>query len=162
VPFRRIVNASPLILLSRIGRLDLLRIGDVEVVVPDVVLAEIGAHGVDDPTLCAVREARWLTILPSPPIPPTILAAGLDAGESAVLALASAEPDAEAILDDLAARQLARALGIHHLGTIGLVLLAKGTGALPAARPVLKQLRAAGLYVTESLFAHALMRAGER
>ena len=40
---RRIVYASPLILLGKIGRLDLLRVGGSEVVVP-AVLEEVGGH----------------------------------------------------------------------------------------------------------------------
>ncbi len=38
---RRIVNASPLILLSKTGQLDLLRLGGAEVVTPDAVIMEI-------------------------------------------------------------------------------------------------------------------------
>jgi predicted nucleic acid-binding protein len=44
---RRIVDASPLILLGKIGRLDLLRVGGPEVVVPGAVLEEVGGHGPD-------------------------------------------------------------------------------------------------------------------
>jgi predicted nucleic acid-binding protein len=41
VPTKRIVNASPLILLTKIGRIELLDAEDVEVVVPAPVLQNV-------------------------------------------------------------------------------------------------------------------------
>ena len=45
---RRIVDASPLILLGKIARLEILRVGGPEVVVPGAVLEEVGGHEPDD------------------------------------------------------------------------------------------------------------------
>ncbi len=45
----RIVNASPLIFLTQAGLLDVLREPGLDVIVPDVVIAEIGARGPSDP-----------------------------------------------------------------------------------------------------------------
>jgi hypothetical protein len=58
------VNASPLILLAKAGPLDLLRLGGVDVVVPDAVVTEIGVKGRLDPTVEASQQAagggvRW-------------------------------------------------------------------------------------------------------
>ena len=100
---RRIVNASPLILLSKTGQLDLLRLGSADVVTPDAVIAEIGAKGSTDPTAVAVRQTRWLSVMPNPAIPEPVRASKLDAGESAVLALAHGAANCEVVLDDLAA-----------------------------------------------------------
>ncbi len=44
-PVRRVVDATPLKFLATIGRLDLLRAAVPEIIVPDVVLAEVGARG---------------------------------------------------------------------------------------------------------------------
>ena len=66
---RRIVNASPLILLSKTGQLDLLRLGGVDVVTPNAVIAEIGAKGGTDPTALAIRQTSWLSVVPNPAIP---------------------------------------------------------------------------------------------
>ena len=41
-PVRRILNASPLILLAKVGQLDLIRAGVPETLVPDMVLREVG------------------------------------------------------------------------------------------------------------------------
>ena len=102
--FRRIVNASPLILLSKVGCLDFLRIEADELVVPEQVIVEVRAHGLDDPTVRVVEGTEWLKIAPPLPIPDRVAAWNLGAGESAVLTLALSERACEVVLDDLAAR----------------------------------------------------------
>ena len=78
--------------LVRAGLVEMLRAGDHEVVVPEPVIAEVRGHGEDDPTVKAIREIDWLTVLPGPSVPREIAAWELGPGESAVLALAMAEP----------------------------------------------------------------------
>lgn len=160
-PVRRIVNASPLILLAKVGRLDLLRAGVPEVVVPDAVVREVGVRGPTDPVSLEVGRTAWLQIRPAPPTPPSVLAWGLGAGESSVLSVALTDSECEAILDDREARRCAQALGIGCRGTLGLVLLAKQLGLLPSARPVVDHLRRVGLYLTDDLADQALALVGE-
>src|SRR4051795_13104123 len=84
---RRVVNASPLIFLSKVGLLEVLRGEGVPVVVPDVVIAEVGALGPNDPSYQAVQAAGWVQVVPVP-APAAVLPTSLDAGEAAVLTLA--------------------------------------------------------------------------
>jgi hypothetical protein len=56
----RIVNASPLILLTKIGRIDLLDAEDVDVVVPMPVLQEVSNLDPADPAVRAIDDAGWL------------------------------------------------------------------------------------------------------
>ncbi|MBV8130877.1 MAG: hypothetical protein JO114_24765 [Planctomycetaceae bacterium] len=131
---RRIVDASPLILLGKIGRLDLLRVGGSEVVVPAVLLKRLAATNLDE----AAQEivlASWIRIAPSAPIPSSVQAWDLGAGETAVLALALDDRDCGVILDDSDAKRGAQTLGISARETLSLVLLAKQLGEVPAARP---------------------------
>jgi predicted nucleic acid-binding protein len=160
-PLRRIVNASPLILLAKAGQLDLLRAGAPEIIVPDAVLCEVSARGPADPVLLEVRRAAWLKLVPAPPTPPEVLVWDLGDGESSVLALAVNDPECEAILDDRDARRCAQTLGIGSRGTIGLIVLARQIGLIPSARPVLEQVRRAGLFVTDDLVRQALALVGE-
>jgi predicted nucleic acid-binding protein len=99
-----------LILLAKVGQLDLLHAGVPEIIVPDVVLREVGARGPADPVFQEVQRATWLKMVPAPPIPPRVLVWSLGAGESSVLAAALTDPDCEAILDDRHARRCAQAL----------------------------------------------------
>ena len=101
----RVVNASPLILLAKAGHLDLLRVGGFGVRVPDAVIAEIEAQGVEDPAAVAVRSTAWLQVVSTPVIPDRVASWSLGAGESGVLAVALETPDCEVILDDRAARR---------------------------------------------------------
>jgi predicted nucleic acid-binding protein len=161
VSARRIVNASPLILLSKAGRLELLRVGAGEVVVPDAVHDEIGAKGPDDPTVQAVAAAAWLTVVPAGVVPDAVAACRLDRGETSVLALAHGQTDCEVVLDDLAARRAAAALGITCVGTLGVVLLARHGGVIAAVRPVVEELQRVGLYLDDDFVAELLKRIGE-
>ncbi len=158
---RPAVNASPLIFLSRAGLLDLLQLLSTEVVVPEAVTSEIGRRGANDPTAQALANTSWLVVVPTPPVPAQIQAWGLGDGESSVLAWAHAHPGAEAIIDDLAARRCAAAFNLPVRGTLGLVLIAKQRRRIPAARPIMLQLRQGGTYLSDRVLNQALALVGE-
>jgi predicted nucleic acid-binding protein len=156
-----VVNASPLILLSRGKRLELLRHFADRILVPDAVATEIRAKGSEDVTSLALRNTPWIEIVPAKPVPQSILEWGLGNGESAVLAEACANPGMEAVLDDLPARKCAAVLGITVRGTLGIVLASKRLGLVPQARPILEDLLANGLYLSPTILQDALKRVGE-
>ncbi len=85
----RVVNASPLIVLSKLGRLDLLLEPrpDIEVVVPQAVLDEVMRGEPDDPAVSLVPEAvaDWMRVIPTPPVHASLRVGALDPGEIAVL-----------------------------------------------------------------------------
>lgn len=152
---RWVVNASPLIALGRIGRRDLLSDLAEEVVVPEEVVFEV-ERGNDDASM-SLRPAPFR--VEAGAVDPLVLSWGLGLGETAVLSMANS--GLVAILDDLAARRCASALGIPTRGTIGVVLLAKTRGLIPSAASVLTELRRAGLYLSPDLVAYALSLVGE-
>jgi predicted nucleic acid-binding protein len=156
-----VINASPLIFLSRGRCLNLLQLVADSILVPESVAGEIRAKGNRDPTAQALVSTPWLHTTDSVSTPPIIMSWGLGAGESSVLALAQAHPGMEAIIDDLAGRRCAALLGIPVRGTLGIVLTAKQRGVIPAARPVLEQLIASGLYLSRQVLNTALQRVDE-
>ena len=89
-----IVNATPLIALALVRRLDLLPQIFEEVIVPTIVYQEVTGRG-DRPGTQAITQANWLQIV-SPQTVPSIepLLLGLDAGEMDVLLLAREWHDA--------------------------------------------------------------------
>jgi predicted nucleic acid-binding protein len=90
-----------------------------------------------------------------------VSALGLGDGESGVLAHALANPGSGVIVDDQGARHAAAAMGLSLLGTLGVVVFAKTHGFIPAARPVVEQVRQNGMYLTDQLMNNALSQIGE-
>jgi uncharacterized protein len=87
--------------------------------------------------------------------------ASLGAGESESLSLAI-ELDADLILlDDKAARRLASSIGLPIIGTLGLLLRAKGAGLIPEIRPKLDSLRELPFHIAPRLYQAVLREAGE-
>lgn len=157
-----VVDASPLIFLSKVDLLDLLKLAGEEVIVPAAVDTEIRQSGTDEITVKAVEMTNWLRIVATPSIPEIISSFGnLGKGESSVLSWAYAHPGTEAILDDLTARRCAALIRVPVRGTLGLVLTAKQRGIIPAARPVIEQLCRSGMYLSESVVNQALTLVGE-
>ncbi len=158
---KAIINASPLIFLSRSHHLDLLQAFVKEVWVPEPVATEILHRGQQDITARAIEQTAWLITQPVASIPTIITEWRLGGGESSVLALASEHPGTEAIIDDLAGRKCAASLNIPVRGTLGIVLLAKKRGLIPKARPVIEGMMTAGLYLTRKVVDKTLKRVGE-
>jgi predicted nucleic acid-binding protein len=153
---RLVVNTSPLIHLAEAGLLRLLKEAAPIIWVPEPVAQEVRAYGSQDPTARALAANAWLEVRPVPPLSPQVLAWDLGPGESAVIELTRAFPNSVAVIDDLAGRRCAEALGLALRGTVGLVLAAKRAGRLPAARPVLEQLRDSGMYLSDAVLQRAL------
>jgi predicted nucleic acid-binding protein len=115
-----VVNASPLIFLSRAGKLFLLHELAERILVPSPVAEEIAARGTGDITVKAIQDAPWVEVVSPPPIPEEIASWGLGPGESSVLAVAIASLGTVAVLDDLNGRKCAECLEIPVRGTFGI------------------------------------------
>ena len=160
---RRVVNASPIIFLNQVGLLDELNEAGVTVLIPAPVLEELGGLGPDDPAAVAVRAAPWIGVVAPPPVPDSLRPFRLDRGEEAVLALAlmPSEGYTEVVIDDLAARRAAGALGLKVRGSLAFLLVAKAEGRIPAVRPLLEEMHSSGIRLSADLMRHVLELAGE-
>ncbi len=85
----------------------------------------------------------------------------LDDGEANVIALALELGDVLVILDDKKARRIARQMGLLVIGTVGILVRAKGKGVCAQVKPILDALDNAGFRMTKSLRHEALRLAGE-
>jgi hypothetical protein len=156
-----ISNTGPLIALADIGQLELLHHLFNNILIPPAVRAEV----VNEPALAAVQTAiaqGWIVEQrPSDTSAIRLLNETLDLGESEAIALAQQETPHWIVLDDLAARHVAEAMGLPVIGTLGVLLLAKEAGHLTEIKPMLDQLREHSLYLSETLYTSVLKSAGE-
>lgn len=147
-------NASPLIALTAIDRLDLLPalFGSVEI--PPAVVAEIA------PSVSVLRE--WLHVQPlTLPQPALVENSGLGGGEREALSLGHELHAKRVILDDRPARRLALALGLPVVGTLGVLLAAKRLGLLERIQPSLDALRDRRFFMAQRLYEEVLLLARE-
>jgi predicted nucleic acid-binding protein len=151
-----VVNASPLITLAKIGRLDLLHSADQNLLIQTAVAKEILAGPANDPAFVGLSAG----LLPEPVLTSSrveVLEWGLGAGETAVLSLAL-DRLATAVIDDREARAAARSLGVRLIGTLGVVIRARLAGRIPSAASVIGELRRVGLRLDDALVREALRR----
>lgn len=158
---RWVANASPLILLGKIDRLDLLRDLATDLVIPVGVVGEVAARAKGRRSLDDLAFWPDVHVQNCDSIPRDIAVWDLGRGESEVLALAIQEEASRVVVDDLEARRCAQALGVGVIGTLGVVLRARRAGLIPAARPVVTRLREVGLYLSDNLTEQALAYLGE-
>ena len=156
-----IANASPLILLGKVGRLSLLDELTDRLLIPESVAAEVAREPDGERALAETTRFKQCRVVPSLQVPPEVEAWDLGPGESQVLALSISTPGSRAVLDDLAARRCAQSYGLPVIRTLGVVLRARRLGRIPSARPLVEELRRNGLYLSESLVESALARLEE-
>ncbi len=157
-----VVNTSPLIYLAQLDRLDLLRRGADEILVPPTVLEELGAK--PDPSSFRIDDARrtWLRCEASrDPKLLEVLKLELDAGEAEAIAVAYERSVDRAVIDDLAGRRYVRQLGVPLVGTLGLLLAARLRGELGSLKREIERLKAVGFYAGDELVQKILRAAGE-
>lgn len=156
-----IVNASPLILLGKINRLELLNALPTSFSIPHAVLLEILAGPDSDPAKIWIHSYGSAFVIPDSPILPEILAWDLGAGETAVISLAMASNDSICVLDDLAARNCAAVFQVPVIGTLGVLLKAKIAGLIPTLKPEVDRLVSVGSMLSDQVIQEALHLAGE-
>jgi predicted nucleic acid-binding protein len=151
-------NTTPLITLAGVGLLELLPNLYGSVTVAESVIAEYEAKARTDDL--GLRSAAWLTIVAISV--PDDLAAILDAGEAATIALAQQLKPRLVLLDERRGRRVARERGLPIIGTGAVLVEAKRQGLLPAVAPVLDAMVAQGRYISEQLRLTLLGAAGEQ
>jgi hypothetical protein len=155
-------DSSPVILLSRVGYLQLLPGLFTEIVLPQAVYQEVmvgrgrpGAAEVSAEPRILVRSVQNADTVRA-------LLRTLNRGEAEAIALAGELlGPVELLIDEAPARREAIARGLKVLGTGGVLARAKERGLLPLVKPVLDQLRTSGMYLSETTYGRILTNAGE-
>ena len=147
-----ISDTSCLIILNKIGELDLLRQLYNTVTITQDILLE---YGEQLPEWIEVQQAN-------DQYRQQLLEMQIDKGEASAIALALETADNIVILDDWKARKLAERLGLTVTGTLGVIIRAKNTGLIPSIKPYLEKIRETNFRISEELEQIALKEANEK
>ena len=149
-----VADASPLIALQQIGRLELLEALFGVIAIPTAVAEEISP---------SVPLQPWMTVQGlAQPMAPIVLRARLGRGEREALSLAIETRAPRLLVDERAARRIAEALGLPVIGTLGVLLAARRRGEVDAIRPLVEALQQQGFWIAPSLVERVIAAAGER
>ncbi|GGM83594.1 DUF3368 domain-containing protein [Dyadobacter beijingensis] len=144
-----IADTSCLILLEKIGKLDLLQSIFGTVTITDTIAGEFGS-----------RLPEWISIR---------IAADsgaeytfdLDPGEAGAIAFAMTLDSVLLILDDYKARKVAQRLGLEITGTLGVLLKAKQMMVISSITPILEEIQQTNFRYSQKVFEQILLLANE-
>ena len=157
-----ICNTGPLVALSMIDRIDILRHLFELVAVPEAVHKEILEGGATFAGLSNYRKVKWIKVMAlSNPVDP-LLRTSLDAGEAAVIGLAR-ELNANLVLvDERKARKIAHTIyRLNVIGSARILVEAKKRGLVDNVSVALQAMRDCGYWIGDSIVDAALKEAGE-
>ena len=147
-------NASPLINLARIGKVDLLHQLYGKLFIPEAVWREVVVDGAGQPGADEVEKAAWIEkreVVNTQLV--QALLQELDAGESEAIALALEEEADWLLMDDHLGRETAHHFKLRCIGLVGVLLVAKHKGLILAIKPHLNALRdLAGFHLRDSIY----------
>jgi uncharacterized protein len=154
-----VADTSSLVALAAAKSLDLLDQLFDEVRVPTAVETELLVPG--KPNAAMLQEFLRGKVLTVDLTRYVIAAPGLGLGELEAMALYKKISADQLLVDDERARKVARLNSIQVIGTVGVLLLAKGAGLITAIKPRIDAMQSAGIHMSTPLIGNALRLAGE-
>lgn len=158
-----ISNASQIINLAIIGRLNLLKTIWGKIYVPEAVWKEVVIDGEDKAEVAEIKKADWISVEKVEDRNLTLLLMqNLDKGEAEAIALAIEKNADIILLDETDAREVADIYRIEKTGVLGILLLAKLKNEIPNLKQEIEKLKTmADFWLKESLIQNVLREAGE-
>jgi len=147
-----ISDTSCLIILTKIGEIDLLRQLYKTVTITQGISLEFGESLPDWVKVQKVKDQYRQQLLEMQ----------IDKGEASAIALALETSDNIVILDDWKARKVAERLGLSVTGTLGVIIKAKNTGIIPSIKLYLDKIMETNFRISEELEQIALKEANEK
>ena len=159
-----VTNSTPLIELSKIEQLELLREVYGSIYIPEEVYIEVVINGVGKPGSAEVEAANWITCQSVTDKNQVITLhnnVSIGLGECGAIVLAQEIGAEKIIIDDRVARRVAIAKGLSVVGTVGILHIAKTQHIIPAVKPILDDLRSHGTRISDKLYYQTLATEGE-
>jgi predicted nucleic acid-binding protein len=153
-------NATPIISLSSVGRLDILEELFCEVVVSTAVYHEIKAkkgYGYDE------VESEFITVESvRGRIYSDLLLNQLDLGEAETIILSKEKNADYVIIDENIGYRIAKNSGLEVIRTLSILLRAKEKGIVGELKPILDEMITKGRWYSKTVYEIILKKAGER
>ncbi|MCP4427545.1 MAG: DUF3368 domain-containing protein [Chloroflexi bacterium] len=155
-----IADASPLIALAILQKLDLLDALFTEVWLPSAVFHEATIYA--KPHAQTIQSYAENKVVPvENQIAVQLLTNDIDLGEAEAIVLALEQGVSDSLIDDAKGRRIAQLNGLFPIGTIGVLLQAKRKDLIAGVKPHLDTLMKNHIRVGKNLYMRALQLAGE-
>lgn len=157
-----ISDTTPISELTKVGYLDLLPKLFGRVVIPQGVYDELttGQH----PAARIVQDLSWLNVVVvknRQAVAELQQIGKLDLGESEAIALTEELKADRLLIDEKAARQVAKTRNLPLIGTMGVLLLSKRQGYIKNVKDILDQMQQQGTRISDRLYIQVLTLAEE-
>jgi predicted nucleic acid-binding protein len=146
-----VADASCLILLKKIGQIDLLQNLFGRILITPEVAEEFKETLPDFIEIRKSQEKNYQRIIQT----------SLDIGEASVIALALEYENSLLIIDELKGRIKAKSLGLNVTGTLGILFLAKEKGRIESLKTVFDAVDSTNFRISKKLTDSVLKRANE-
>lgn len=162
MPIKVIVNSTPIIALSSIDRLCLLKELYGTVIIPKAVKVEVSVKNESKAYSQIEAFSEWIHVKEiNNMAQKQIFKTQLHEGEVEVMILGQELSADLLLIDDHLARKYAKYLGFNVVGTVGILLLAKAEGLEHEVKPLIDKLIANGIYISSRLYADVMKTANE-
>lgn len=150
-----VADASPLVSLAILGKLDLLEKLFQDIYIPQAVFDEITSP--DKPFAEALYQfSAEKTKKVKNKIALLILTDKLDLGEAEAIILALENNIDRILIDERKGRKIAETKGLRPIGTIGVLIQAKEKGMIASVKVFLDELVRNSIYISPKLYKHVL------
>ena len=160
-------DATPLISLMKANRLDILEPLFKEVLIPEAVYSELTGnpnYAEEAEQISSARFIRIVSVKEQKVVDVLRRSSGLDLGESEAIVYADDNKADVLLMDEARGRQVARAMGIYIMGTVGVLLFAHEEKLMSGAEieAALHQMKEAGRHIGDEIIKYALSKLKEQ
>lgn len=157
-----VVNTTPLIALSHVGLLHLLKQLYGEIIIPEAVYQELAIKKGSVCEKAVNNSLSWIRVKKiENQMAKQMYKTQLHDGEVEVMILAKEIIADIVIIDDANAKKHAKYLGLPVTGTLGILIKAKQKGYIDKLKPILYQMVQNGIYISQGLIEWCLKQVSE-
>ena len=157
-----VVNTTPLIALSHVGQLDVLKKLYGGIIIPEAVYRELSVKADSVCKKAVDSSLDWIQVGSiQNQMAKTMYKTQLHEGEVEVMILALEIGAEVVIIDDANAKKHAKYLELPVTGTLGILIKAKQKGYIDELKTILHCMTDNGIYISQSLIELCLRQVGE-